>query len=134
MASDRVWGDQKTKTVILDTSAVLMLFEFSIDLKAELTRLIGRYHILVPTSVVDELQMLARRGRGKQSQMAKAALKFIENYKTIDTVKHGDEAMVDLARSLHCAVVTNDRELRNRLKEIPVPVVFLRAKQKLMLE
>jgi len=73
MASDRIRRDNQTKTVILDSSAVLMLFEQSIDLENELLRLIGNHTIVIPTPVTYELKGIAHRGDGKKSQHAKAA-------------------------------------------------------------
>ena len=46
MASDRLWGNPDKK-VILDSNAILMLFEFSIDLRSELTRLLGKYEVII---------------------------------------------------------------------------------------
>ena len=54
--------------MILDSSALMMCFEFSIDLEKELTRLLGRYCIVVPSSIVRELEFLAKttgKKRGK---------------------------------------------------------------------
>ena len=73
MASDRLRGDKKEKTVILDSSAVMMLFEFSIDLEDELTRLLGGYHVILPRPIVDELRFLSEHRKGKKRQNAKAA-------------------------------------------------------------
>ncbi len=64
MASYRVRGDSIHKTVILDSSALMMCFEFSIDLEKELTRLLGSYHIVVPSSIVKELESLSKKGAG----------------------------------------------------------------------
>jgi len=135
MASDRIWGNPQEKTVILDTNAVLMLFEFSIDLHAELSRLIGGYHLVVPGSVVQELQKIAENGEGKRQQNAKAGLSLIRTIEVI-TVEgaRGDEAVFELAHMLNGFVVTNDKALRKRLYDDSVPVIFMRKKQTLCLE
>ena len=57
MASNRLWGDREEKTVILDSSAVMLLFEFSINLEAELDRLLGSYHIVIPRQIINELKL-----------------------------------------------------------------------------
>ena len=135
MASDRLWGDKIHKTVILDSSAVLMLFEFSIDLEKELTRLLGSYHIVIPTPIVSELEFLSENGRGEKKTKAKASLELIKKYDTINVdEKGGDDSILDLAKKINGIVVTNDRELRNRLKKISLSVIFLRAKKKLVME
>ena len=135
MASDRLWGDRIHKIVILDSSAILMSFEFSIDLENELTRLLGRYHIVIPVPIVRELELLSERGSGEKKAKAKASLKLIERYDTVDVdEKNGDNSIIKLANKTKGIVVTNDRELKNRLKEMALSVIFLRAKKKLVLE
>ena len=64
MASDRLCRDRKERIVILDTNALMMLFEFSIDLESELNRLLGANSIFVPTTVLDELKFLSENGNG----------------------------------------------------------------------
>ena len=135
MASHRIWGDSIHKTVILDSSAIMMCFEFSVDLEKELTRLLGLYHIVIPSSIIRELEFLSKNGKGKKKINAKASLKLLERYESIAVdEKNADDSLVELARSMKSVVVTNDKELRKRLKEHLLPVVFLRAKNKLMLE
>ena len=135
MASHRIWGDSIHKTVILDSSAIMMCFEFSIDLEKELTRLLGMYHIVVPSSIIRELESLSKKGAGKKKTKAKASLKLIEKYETVVVDgKNADDSLVELSKKLNGVVVTNDKELRKRLKDVSVSVVFLRAKKKLMME
>ena len=135
MASNRLWGDRIHKTVILDSSAILMLFEFAIDLEKELTRLLGSYHIVVPTPIVRELEFLSENRTGKKKAKAKASLKLIKKYDTIDMEgSNGDDSVLELAKKINGIVVTNDRELRNRVKEMSLSVIFLRAKKKLVMD
>jgi rRNA-processing protein FCF1 len=135
MASDRIREYRGEKTVILDTSAVMMLFEFSINLEIELTMLLGKISIVVPSSVVDELKYLSTDGKGKKKINAKASLKLIERYAVANTdVKPADESVLILAQKLNGIVVTNDRELRNNLKKAKIKTIFLRGKTKLALE
>ena len=125
MASDRLWGNRTEKVVILDSSAIMMLFEFSIDLEGELTRLLGRYHVVVPSPVHTELTVLSLRGDGKKYRMAKASLKLIERYELVKVdEKMADDALFYLAKETNGIVVTNDKELRGRLKEISLSVIF----------
>jgi rRNA-processing protein FCF1 len=133
MAFDRVWGDKIHKTVILDSSAILMFFEFSIDWEKELGRLLGGYHLVVPTAVIQELQILATRNEG-QKKIA-AALKLIAKYDTIaQEADTADEALMKIAEKTQGIVVTNDTELRKLLKNRGFSVIFLRGKKKLILD
>jgi len=133
MAFDWVRGDKIRKTVILDSSAILMFFEFSLNWEKELARLVGAYHLLVPTAVINELQILAKREKG-QKKVA-AALKLITKYQTIsEDADSADEALLKIAKKSQGIVVTNDKDLRERLKNHRIPVIFLRGKKKLVLD
>ncbi len=134
MASDRIRRNPQAKTVIVDTSAILMLFEFSIDLEAELTRLLGKHQIVIPSAVINELHQLNNRGNSATSRHAHAAIQLLKRYPVIPTNETGDDALVALAKQLKCPVVTNDMQLRRRLKNIPVSVVYLRGKKTLTLD
>ena len=135
MASNRLWGDRKEKIVILDTSAILTPFEFSINLEQEIQKLIGSFYIVVPKQIEQELVTFSKHKEGKKSQMAKAALQLIKNYEIIySDEKKADDAILQLAKETNAIVVTNDRELRKRLKKIQISVIFLRARKKFVLE
>ena len=135
MASDRVRGNRSKKTVILDSNAILMLFEFSIDLEDELTKLVGNYDIIIPRPVYKELEFLSKNGKGKKRTNAKASLKLIEKYKIIDIDgKNADDSIFSFAKKSNSLVLTNDRDLRCRLKKIGTHVIFLRSKNKLMMD
>lgn len=132
MAFNRIWN---FKTVILDSSAVLMIFEFSVDLEAELTRLLGRHKAVIPKSVFDELRFLSQQQDGRRRQIAKAAMQFIKKFEIVNTkIENADDAIFNLAKETDWVVVTNDKELRTRLRNILLPVIFLRGKKTLMLE
>ena len=133
MAFDWIRGDKIYKTVILDSSAILMFFEFSLDWENELKSLVGAYHLVVPSAVVKELQLLASRGAGQKK--AVAALKLIEKYKTIDEDSlYADEALLKIAKKTKGIVITNDTSLRHQLKKQGNSVIFLRGKKKLVLD
>jgi len=132
MASNRIWS---FKTVILDSSAVLMIFEFSVDLEAELTRLLGRHKVVIPKSVFDELRFLSQQQDGRRRQKAKAAMQFIKKFEIANTkIENADDAIFNLAKETDWIVVTNDKELRKRLRNLLLPVIFLRGKKTLTLE
>lgn len=116
-----------TTKVILDTNALLMPFQFGINLSAELKRLLGSYEIIVPSSVLDELKKL------KPTDSAKAAKALAQKYKVWSTEEKGDEAIVSLAEELKAIVVTNDKGLMRALKKLKLPVIHLRSRTHLVL-
>ena len=133
MASD--WLRQHRDTIILlDSNAVMMLFEFSINLEGELTGLFGKFKIIIPKTVINELKFLSEHGKGRKKLIAKPALRLIEKYDIVDSWGIGDQAIIDLAKKLNCIVLTNDKKLREKLKKLSLHTVFLRNKSKLVSE
>lgn len=124
----------KDKIILLDSNAVMMLFEFSINLEDELTRLFGKFKIIIPKTVIDELTFLSDHGKGRKKLIAKPALKLIEKYDVVDAIGFGDQAILDLAEKLNCIVLTNDKKLREKLKKLSLHSVYLRNKSKLVYE
>lgn len=134
MASDWIWKNRTRHQVILDSSAILMLFEFAIDLEGELTRLLGIYRIVVPLAIKEELNVLATRKTSRKAQMAKAALQLIAHYPVVPTTeKTADDSVLSLALRMQGIVLTNDLELRQRAKKSGLSVIFLRGKKQLAL-
>ena len=66
MASNRIWRNRNIKTVILDTSAIFMFFEFSIDIEQEISSLIGNYRIIIPKPIFNEIKTLSEIGKEKK--------------------------------------------------------------------
>ena len=117
------------QTVLLDANALLMPFQFRINLEAELRRLLGDVDLAVPTPVLEELRLLATHDRD-----AKAAERLAARYRAVEGRGSADDALLDLAVSLHAVVVTNDQPLLDRLKREGVPRAFLRSRSHLVLE
>lgn len=105
--------------VILDTNALLWQFNSRVDMVSELNRLLGAYEIVIPSSVLRELECISHR-------YSKAARKLAERYRIIPTELTGDESLLSLAETLKAVVVTNDKELRKRLKQIGLTTIFMR--------
>ena len=113
--------------VILDSNALLMVFQFRINLESELNRLLVSYEIVVPSTVKKELKTL-------KDKHAKIALSFSEKYRTISANGNTDDSIIELAEKEKGIVVTNDKILKKRLREKNIPVVFLRSKTHLEVE
>jgi len=106
------------RAVVLDANALLMPFQFHLNLDLELRRVVGEVTILVPASVLGELARSSDR-------YARAAHQLGERYRIVPTELLGDQAIVALARAEDAAVVTNDRPLRRKLKREGIPVISL---------
>ena len=65
----------------------------------------------------------------------KTFLEMIKNYETVtEDERCVDDSVVNAAIKIDGIVFTNDKELRKKLREKSIPVIFLRAKKKLELE
>ncbi len=85
-----------------------------------------------------ELLTMARKGSPKIRKQASLALKLAQKCRVVQ-VKQGleethDDVVVRIAQKWKCPVATNDRTLRERLRDKRIPVIFLREKTRLALE
>ena len=124
--------------VLVDTNFLLAPFSLGLDLFSELDRVIvAKYEVVVLDCVLRELKELARRG-GKIGRMARSALELVDraNVKFCSFSCGGvDESILNYAKKVErCVVATNDRELRRKLREAGVAVVFLRQEDHLALD
>jgi len=118
-----------SRIVLLDTNALLMPFQFRVNLETELTRLMGSADIAIPRPVRIELELLAERDRNAQ-----AALRLAARYRVIEASGSADDALLDLGTSHRAVVVTNDQPLLDRLRAASIPRIFLRSRNHLVAE
>jgi rRNA-processing protein FCF1 len=85
--------------------------------------------------VARELEGIASRGRGKGRGAARVALSLMDRCRTIETAETAgnvDDSIMELAIEMKVAVFTNDAELKGRLRERGVKVVYLRQRSYLV--
>jgi uncharacterized protein len=122
--------------VILDSNALFVPLELKIDIFEETRRLLNRkVEFVLLSSVKRELETLSRRGSPKLHKEALFALRLAENCKIV-TVENDENETVDdtilkVARNWNSPVFTNDRQLKLRLRDISVPVIYVRQKSRL---
>ena len=115
------------QTVILDTNALLMPFEMRINIDIEIANLVGDARIIVPGPLVGELKHLKHK-------FAKAAIQLARKYEIYQTDASGDEAVIEAALRTEGYVVTNDKDLRTKLRKLNIPMIYLRSGTHLILE
>jgi uncharacterized protein len=113
--------------VVLDTNALMMPFQFKVDIQGELVRHLGAVEIYVPQICIEELTRLDDR-------KAKGALLLAKRFKIVPSKGKGDEAVLNLALELRAVLVTNDAELRRRAKGVGLKVAYLRGKDRIEVE
>ncbi|MCD6370244.1 MAG: twitching motility protein PilT [Thermoplasmata archaeon] len=107
--------------VLLDSNALLMPFQYNLNLDSELTRLLGDYEVYVPSCVLGELRKLSKR-----RWEAKAALQLAEKYTIVEVKNLGDKGVIEAAKKLKAVVVTNDKALRIKLLREKIKVIFMK--------
>jgi len=113
--------------VVLDTNALLMPFEFRMNLDLELANLFGEFEAYVPGPVIGELKR-------SDSKHAKAALMLAGKYIRYETSTQGAAGVLEVAKALDAMVVTNDFILRRKMRAAGVRAVFLRSRKRLVIE
>jgi uncharacterized protein len=132
-ASSKKTGPLK---VILDSNALYVPLEFKIDIFEELGHLLNRkIDAILLSTVKHELEMLASKNSPKIRREAIFALKLAEKCKYVkvenDKMLTTDDAIVKVARNWNSPVFTNDRQLKKKLRDISVPVIYVRQKSRL---
>jgi rRNA-processing protein FCF1 len=125
--------------VILDSNALLVPFQFNIDVFEELKRVFNTNpEVVLLSPVKKELERLAEYGSPKMRKQAVKALRLVEKCPVkdtgIDPAAPVDDVILRIAKERKIAVFTNDRALRKRLRDINVPVVYVREKSHLEIE
>jgi rRNA-processing protein FCF1 len=125
--------------IILDSNALFVPLQFNIDLLEDLKKLLNRNFDLVvlsPTRL--ELQRIATHGSSSLRKNAALALKLAEKCKPLHIGQRpgasADDLIVQAAAKYKYPVFTNDRQLRNRLRDINVPVIYVRQKSRLEID
>jgi hypothetical protein len=129
---------KKTTRVILDANALLVPIQFKIDIFQELKTLLNRnFQLVLLKPIQEELEHLAREGSTQTRKKASYALKLAEKCETIEVkgaATSPDETIFQTAKRWNCPVFTNDRELKKKLRNINVPVVYVRQKSRLEID
>ncbi len=115
--------------VVLDTNALMMPFQYGLNLDLELRNLIGNPRIYVPSCVLGELKNLS----GKKWE-ARAALKLAQKYQRVEVNNPGDSGVLEAAKKLEAVVVTNDRELMEKLRKMKIQVIWMKQNRLVMLD
>ncbi len=125
--------------VIFDSNFFFIPSQFKIDIFEELTNLLNqRFDPILLSPTQKELQRLSKESSPKTRKQASLALKLAEKCRVVDVEKGlretNDDLIVRVAVEWKCPTATNDQQLRKRLRNLGVPVIFLRQRHRLELE
>jgi hypothetical protein len=132
--------ESKPLKIILDSNALFVPLQFKIDVFEELKKLLNmKIELILLSPIRRELEKLAEKGSPKMRKNASYALKIAEKCKLIELDEKTagsfpDDVIIKVAREWKSPVFTNDKELRKRLRNINVPVIYVRQKSRLEIE
>ena len=129
---------RKTIRVILDSNALFVPIQLKIDIFQELKTLLNRnFELVLLRPIQQELERLTREGPPQARKKAVYALKLAEQCRIVDVKEDAaspDDIIFQTASRWSCPVFTNDRELREKLRNINVPVIYVRQKSRLEID
>jgi rRNA-processing protein FCF1 len=122
--------------IILDSNALFVPLRFKIDIFEELKTLLKRnFELILLLPVRGEVEKIAEKGSPKIRKEAFYALQIADKCKLVELNEKftgsPDDVIVQVAREWKCPVFTNDKVLRKRLRDINVPVIYVRQKSHL---
>jgi rRNA-processing protein FCF1 len=132
-------AQKETLKVILDSNALFVPLQFKIDIFSDLKRLLNRsFEAIMLSSVKRELEAHAEKGSPKMRKNAAYALELAAKCKYVEVdapvSAPTDDIIVKIAKEWGSPVFTNDRLLRKRLRDISVPVIYVRQKSRLEID
>ena len=127
---------KKALKVILDSNALFVPLQFKIDIFEELGKLLNaKFEPVLLSPVRQEIERLTTEASPQVKRNASYALKLVEKCRLVEMEEEPgvlpDDVIVEVARKWGCPVFTNDRQLRKRLRDINVPVIYVRQKSRL---
>ena len=129
---------RKTITIILDSNALFVPIQLKIDIFEELKTLLNRnFELVLLKPNQEELERLAKEGSPQMRKKAAYALKLAEKCRKVNIRRDAaspDDAILQTARKWNSPVFTNDRELKKKLRNINVPVIYVRQKSRLEID
>ncbi len=125
--------------VIVDSNALFVPLQFRIDIFSEIARLLNRnFELILLSPVKRELETLAQKSSPKTRKNASFALSLAEKCRYVKVTEKPkeptDDAIARIAKEWNAPVFTNDKLLRKRLRDISVPVIYVREKSRLEID
>jgi len=115
--------------VVFDTNMLLNIERFKVDVFEETRKLLGRVEFEVPKQVIEELKKLAERN-AKLRKEVNVAMELMEkrNVTVIEVeAENADKALLKLASE--AIIATNDKELKDSVRELNGRVLYLRQRK-----
>lgn len=129
----------KCTRIILDTNFLFVPIQFGVNIFEEFQRIVGNFvKCIVLSVVIDELMLLRNKAAPSFRRDVEFVLSLASKCKIV-TIEHKpertiDEAIYRFAMKSGYPVATNDSELRKRLKDKGIPVIYVRQRTHLEID
>ena len=125
--------------VIVDSNALFVPLQFKLDVFTELQRLLNRnFELILLSPVKRELETLAQKSSPKIRKNAAFALSLAEKYMYVKVSEkpkeQTDDVILRVAKAWKVPVFTNDKLLKKKLRDISIPVIYVREKSRLEID
>ncbi len=120
---------RSNEVVAIDTNTLLNIARFRVDVFSEAKKMFGNVEFVIPRQVMEELEEVSGKG-AKLAKEVRIAKQVIGKNK-VEIVEIGakdaDEALLKLAGK--AIIATNDKELKDSVRELNGRVLYLRQKK-----
>ncbi|MBS3166813.1 hypothetical protein J4403_01235 [Candidatus Woesearchaeota archaeon] len=118
--------------VLLDTNFLLIPGQFRVDIFESIDKATEeKVDFYVLDVSLKELEKVSKTGKMRDRTAARIGLELVKKAKVVKTesIKNVDTLLLEAAVKHNFVVATQDRELKNRLKEVDIHVLTLRQKK-----
>lgn len=133
------------RQIILDTNFLLIPGQFGVDIFTEIDKICAfRYELVVLEQTIKELETLTQKQdiKGKDKQAAKLALQMIKNKAETQTINivasdetYVDQVIINMAKKDKTLLIaTQDKALKQKLKDLGNQLIILRQKKHIIIE
>ncbi|HLC78991.1 MAG TPA: hypothetical protein VJG83_01040 [archaeon] len=115
--------------VAIDTNTLLNIARFKVDVFAKAKEMFGAVEFVIPSQVIAELEGLAKRGAKLKKEAAIAMEVIGKNRVKIVQIDapNADAALLSLVPQ--ALIATNDKELKESVRELNGKVLYLRQRK-----
>ncbi|AEH07536.1 PIN domain-containing protein [Methanothermococcus okinawensis] len=121
--------------IIPDTNFLIYAIKHNINIDYELSRFSSNYEVIILSCIMEELEKLKTKLKGKEKFSINILLSLIKKYKTDDynIGKYADEIIINYAKyqkdkGNKIVICTNDKELKRKLMEMGIPIIVVKQK------
>jgi uncharacterized protein len=125
--------------IVVDSNALFVPLQFKIDIFTDLEKLLNRnIELILISPVKHELEMLTKKRSPDIVKKAKFALNLSGKCTYVKVpekkLEPTDDAILRIAKQWNSPVFTNDKVLKKKLRDISVPVIYVRQKSRLEID